>query len=135
MCGMLVCVAVAVCIVRCIARRAAPGRFLRKSNNRWERTTFTQAVICELSKCVGSVGGELGFTTLEQRRKEARMCFKLSPLHPTCFPSVRLVPSAHALCVCYLTLRYARNSASLFFLPDSKDVLVLDGITKKNNTV
>lgn len=83
----------------------------------WALTTFTQAIICELSKAVGSVGRELGFTTLEHRSREARMCFTLSLLQPTCFPSVCLVPSLPSLCVCYLTLRYARNSASLLFLP------------------
>lgn len=45
------------------------------------------------------------------------MCFISPPLHPTCFPSVCLIPSLPCLCVCYLTLRYARNSTSLLFLP------------------
>lgn len=78
------------------------------------RVTLTQAVIYELGKCVGSVGRELGFTTLAQGSREARTCFL--NLHPACFPSVCLLPSLPRLCVCYLTLRYARNSASLLFL-------------------
>lgn len=83
----------------------------------WAYPKLTQAVICELGECVGSVSRELGFTTLEQRSREACMRFIPPPLHPTCFPSVRLVPSPPCLCVCYLTLRYARNSTSLLFLP------------------
>lgn len=73
-----------------------------------------------MGKCVGSMGRELGFTTLEQWSKEACMRFIPSPLHPACFPSVRLIPSLPCLCVCYLILRYARNSTS-FSSPGSWD--------------
>lgn len=90
----------------------------------WAYTTFTQAVTCELGKCVGSLSRELGFTTLEQRSWEACMHFTPPPLHPTCFRSVCLVPSLPCLCVGYLTLRYARNSTSLFSFLGSWDACI-----------
>lgn len=63
--------------------------------------SFTQAVICELGECVGSVSRELGFTTLEQRSWEACMRFNTSASPPHLF-SICPSRSLPSLSVCLL---------------------------------
>lgn len=85
--------------VLCVRVITGKGRTV----TRWAYTTFKQAVNFEWRKCVGSMSGELGFTTLERGSRGGGLVCVFIPqpplLHPTCFQSVCLIPSLLCLCV------------------------------------
>lgn len=74
---------------------------------RWAYTTFTQAVNCELRKCVGSMSRELGFTTLEQGSRGGLYVF---------YTSTSSSPP-HLFSIC---LSHSLPPLSVCLLPDSK---------------